>query len=504
MAFSGVAVAPSSPLAAAQPATTFFQGQSITVTWTTSGFPAAAMPGEGAYVALVGATGVVSRVGNSFVNATSGSFTGVLAAAATALAQPVTVRVLQCKIPPALPTQCNTYLQLPNSSSTTVQSGVVGVSTQALSVLSLVTVTDILDSGGISYTQPCVNFTSDNRTISITVLANLQLQGNLFIGLAANGGGTAGGPVASVAFPAPPANTPTVVLLGTGSAGGLSGAYTINLRNATQTGALFFSSRALTFTRASSLAGVPPSGGVCAPSATPSATMAPSVSPTASMSFGSTASSTISVSLTGSISRTPTNSRTVSVSATPSVTPTASPTRSPGTASPSPTRAAPSDSSSFKPSPSASSSYGAANLGAGTSGAGAANAGSTSVGTIVAIVIGVGVVVSAIGYAIAQRKKGGVGGAAAPQWGPSSAGSSTRGSSRGFEAAPAVVVASNPLGGGGRTSRASFAPVGDIVTVNFIQCTDSARGVTYYANQATGETVWTLPPGGVVTSHMSR
>jgi len=119
-------------------------------------------------------------------------------------------------------------------------------------------------------------------------------------------------------------------------------------------------------------------------------------------------------------------------------------------------------------------------------------------------VIGVGVVVSAIGYAIAQRKKGGVGGAAAPQWGPSSAGSSTRGSTRGFEAAPAVVVASNPLGGGGRTSRASFAPVGDIVTVNFIQCTDSARGVTYYANQATGETVWTLPPGGVVTSHMSR
>jgi hypothetical protein len=129
VAFSGVAVAPSSPLAAAQPATTFFQGQSITVTWTTSRFPAE--PGEGAYVALVSATGVVSRVGANFVNATSGSFTGVLAAAATALAQPVTVRVLQCKIPPALPTQCNTYLQLPNSSSTTVQPGVVGVSTQA-------------------------------------------------------------------------------------------------------------------------------------------------------------------------------------------------------------------------------------------------------------------------------------------------------------------------------------------------------------------------------------
>ena len=499
VAFSGVAVAPSSPLAAAQPATTFFQGQPITVTWTTSRFPAE--PGEGAYVALVSATGVVSRVGTSFVNATSGSFTGVLAAAAAALAQPVTVRVLQCKIPPALPTQCNPFQQLPNSSSTTVQPGVVGVSTQALSVLSLATVTDILDSRGISYTQPCVNFTSDNRTIAITVLANLQLQGNLFIGLAANGGGTAGGPVASVAFPAPPANTPTVVLLGTGAAGGLSGAYTINLRNATQTGALFFSSRALTFTKASSLAGVPPSGGVCGPSATPSATMAPSVSPTASTSFGSTASSTISVSLTGSISRTPTNSRTVSVSATPSVTPTASPTRSPGTASPSPTRAAPSDSSSFKPSPSASSSYGAANLGAGPSGAGAANAGSTSIGTIVAIVIGVGVVVSAIGYAIAQRNKGGVGGAAAPQWGPSGAGRSTRG----FEAAPAVVVASNPLGGGGRTNRASFAPVGDIVPgATFIQCTDSSRGLTYYANATTGETVWTLPPGGVVTQQMTR
>jgi outer membrane protein assembly factor BamB len=71
-----------------------------------------------------------------------------------------------------------------------------------------------------------------------------------------------------------------------------------------------------------------------------------------------------------------------------------------------------------------------------------------------------------------------------------------------------VVVASNPLGGGGgRSSRAAFAPVGASGAANnltFIECTDRNRGVTYYANATTGETVWTLPPGGVVTQRMAK
>jgi hypothetical protein len=77
------------------------------------------------------------------------------------------------------------------------------------------------------------------------------------------------------------------------------------------------------------------------------------------------------------------------------------------------------------------------------------------------------------------------------------------------------VVANNPLqqqqalAGSGRSGRAAFAPVGSAgfaasPALTFIQCTDTARGLTYFANAVTGETVWALPPGGVVTQKMTK
>ena len=74
-----------------------------------------------------------------------------------------------------------------------------------------------------------------------------------------------------------------------------------------------------------------------------------------------------------------------------------------------------------------------------------------------------------------------------------------------LDAATPVVVRNNPLAGGGRSSRAAApAPADADAELSFIRCSDAARGLTYYANVLTGETVWTLPPGGVVTQLMSR
>ena len=65
--------------------------------------------------------------------------------------------------------------------------------------------------------------------------------------------------------------------------------------------------------------------------------------------------------------------------------------------------------------------------------------------------------------------------------------------------------------GGGSTGRASFAPqavdVGDNYSVprtEWMSCTDLAKGVTYYVNMQTKESVWTLPEGGVIVKRMSQ
>jgi hypothetical protein len=147
---SGVSVAPSQPLAASQPATTFYLGQTITVTWTQSGI---VQPGEGVYVALQSATGVILRIGGTtaFANATAGTFTTpAIGAALVALSQPVTAMLLQCRY---TTTTCLAVFSNPNANSTTVQPGLVGVSTQQLTLANPTVITDILDNNGISYLQ---------------------------------------------------------------------------------------------------------------------------------------------------------------------------------------------------------------------------------------------------------------------------------------------------------------------------------------------------------------
>ena len=149
-AITGVSVAPSQPLAASQPATTFYLGQTITVTWTQSGI---VQPGEGVYVALQSATGVIQRIGGQavFANATAGTFTTpAIGAALVALAQPVTAMLLQCRYTTI---NCVAFGSLPNANSTTVQPGLVGFSTQQLTLANPTVITDIIDNNGISYLQ---------------------------------------------------------------------------------------------------------------------------------------------------------------------------------------------------------------------------------------------------------------------------------------------------------------------------------------------------------------
>jgi hypothetical protein len=64
---------------------------------------------------------------------------------------------------------------------------------------------------------------------------------------------------------------------------------------------------------------------------------------------------------------------------------------------------------------------------------------------------------------------------------------------------------------GGSANRASFAPqavdVGDnysTIRTEWMSCTDLAKGVTYYVNMQTKESVWTLPEGGVIVKRMSQ
>jgi hypothetical protein len=64
---------------------------------------------------------------------------------------------------------------------------------------------------------------------------------------------------------------------------------------------------------------------------------------------------------------------------------------------------------------------------------------------------------------------------------------------------------------GGSNTRASFAPQAVDVDDNFseirtewMSCTDLAKGVTYYVNMQTKESVWTLPAGGIIVKRMSQ
>ena len=253
-----------------------------------------------------------------------------------------------------------------------------------------------------------------------------------------------------------------------------------------------------------------------APSATASSSVTASKTGSATMTPSPTMSTGASLSASGSVS--PTISTTSSVSRTPTITPSASPSlgsspsstssvskssspsQTPASATATRSPVAASASASRSATATASASFGSSNLGAGA-GADAGSAATSPVGMIVAIVVGVCVVAGAAFYVATQSRRravGGRGGAAGE---------------RGGEWAPAVVVANNPLGGsagpGVRAGgRAAFSPVaaggGAAGGTPFIECVDTARGVKYYANAATGETVWALPPGGFVSQRMAK
>ena len=360
VAFSGVSVNPSTALVAGQPVTTFYTGQPITVTWSAAGFVAP----EYVFAALVGGTGARNfvRIGapTTYANATSGTFTGPTSVAMEALAPPVYAAVMQCKLAGISCTALNaTY-------ATSAQAGIVAFSSQALTVTPTISISEIIDNNGVSYTQvraarsvplrartraqpaaaealthapspsppptpvlvralvrqPCANFTFDNRTISVTVHTFVQYGGSLVVALGKAGGGAAAAAISSVTIPAPAPGSPVIVTLGTGPAGKAAASCTITIKNTTAGATAIFTSSALTFTSSGSLAGVAPTGGACAaPSASsaPSATGTDSATPTPSSSFGATASSSISITPSKSLSISATQSKSPTISASSSV-----------------------------------------------------------------------------------------------------------------------------------------------------------------------------------------
>jgi hypothetical protein len=66
---------------------------------------------------------------------------------------------------------------------------------------------DIVDNNGVSYTQSCVNFTSDGRPISVSIMTNVLYAGNLYFGLARSGGVATVVSTNIIAAPAPGAQS---------------------------------------------------------------------------------------------------------------------------------------------------------------------------------------------------------------------------------------------------------------------------------------------------------
>jgi len=133
--------------------------------------------------------------------------------------------------------------------------------------------------------------------------------------------------------------------------------------------------------------------------------------------------------------------------------------------------------------------------------------------------VGAIVVTAAIAYFVQARKErqGGGGGLSGRGGGASSSGGPE------WDQAPAVVVNPNPLqrgqaaaaswsansaaGGGGR-ERAAFTPqvsgAGGFVPGfdQWTQCTEVATGKTWFFCEATGVTVWALPPGHKIVKQL--
>ena len=247
------------------------------------------------------------------------------------------------------------------------------------------------------------------------------------------------------------------------------------------------------------------------PSTTPTATTTstlsptptPSVTPTASMSQGASLSSSITPPASSTVSLTSSNSRTPSVSPTSGASLSAAASASSG---PPPTPTATASPASRSPTPSPTPSTGSALGGAIPSGT--SDGGGVSPTSLGGIVVGAIVVTAAIAYFVQKRKERQGGGG----------GLSGRGGGSEWAQAPAVVVNPNPLqrgqavswsansaASGGRRERAAFTPQvaeGGAGGGGFVpgfdqwtQCTEVATGKTWYFCEATGVTVWVLPPG---------
>ena len=255
------------------------------------------------------------------------------------------------------------------------------------------------------------------------------------------------------------------------------------------------------------------------PSVTPTGTRSPSISPTGSLSQGASSSLSASSSLTSSISVTPsvTPSKGSSLSSTPTASRSASPSAAASTGAS--VSSAPAASTTTTPSATPSKSFGASDaplMGSGAAGT-AASSGMTT-GTAVGVVLGILAAVAAAAYfALTSRKdaKRRQPNAAPQQW-----------QARADSAAPVVVASTNPLqadawgsraaGGAGTSAaagaggRVAFAPqaaaggAGAEAATEWIECFDSAQGITYFASKATGEAVWKIPDGGVIVSKMSK
>lgn len=142
---------------------------------------------------------------------------------------------------------------------------------------------------------------------------------------------------------------------------------------------------------------------------------------------------------------------------------------------------------------------GAASAG-GSGGAGGGGGGlGGSLGVVVGAVAG-SLAVAAIAYAAvfsrrASRKRAAAAPPARVEWGSDNGGKATKN--------PVARAAFPPAaaGGGGEGGAKGASTAADS---EYTQCEDKARGVTYYANNATRETAWELPAGARVVAYMSR
>ncbi len=323
---------------AGQDASTFITGQTMLVTWSSSNIigdnafvtltspGVAGAPAQGSLVApmrLGSATGVPMQ---------NGTFSAVLVAN-NQLPPPITVTVTLCT---RTGTGTGIGSACPTLNMTAPQTSIFASSPQALSILPVLSpVVDIVDNYGVSFTQRCVNFTTDGRSITVSFTANVQLAGNLVVGIGRTGGGGGGGGAVTVSsnttLPWPAAGVLTTVPVVTAMTTARNYNVYIWANSTLASAPLYYTSPSLAFTLQPKVApGLP----VAAPTSCPSPS--PSVSPTSTPTSSPTSSVTVgaSASQTSSPTSSPTASLAASVSSAASVTPT--PTVS-GTDTPSPT-----------------------------------------------------------------------------------------------------------------------------------------------------------------------